>query len=170
MEQSPDLSAAINAGRKVVCLRSISKIYGLGGLRVGYAYGAPELIALLHRVRQPFNVNAAAQAAATAALDDLEFVAMCRTENEVGRQVLCEGLTALGFKTVGGAANFVLSRVGSSAEVFEALQRRGLIVRPLAPYGMPEYVRITIGRSEENERLLSVLRELLKSGEITSVR
>ena len=93
---------------------------------------------------------------------------MCRTENEVGRQVLCEGLTALGFKTVGGAANFVLSRVGSSAEVFEALQRRGLIVRPLAPYGMPEYVRITIGRSEENERLLSVLRELLKSGEITS--
>ena len=170
LEQSPDLSAAIHAGRKVVCLRTFSKIYGLGGLRVGYAYGAPELIALLHRVRQPFNVNAAAQAAATAALDDLEFVAMCRTENEVGRQVLCEGLTALGFKTVGGAANFVLSRVGSSAEVFEALQRRGLIVRPLAPYGMPEYVRITIGRSEENERLLSVLRELLKSGEITSVR
>jgi len=170
LEQSPDLSAAIHAGRKVVCLRTFSKIYGLGGLRVGYAYGAPELIALLHRVRQPFNVNAAAQAAATAALDDLEFDAMCRTENEVGRQVLCEGLTALGFKTVGGAANFVLSRVGSSAEVFEALQRRGLIVRPLAPYGMPEYVRITIGRSEENERLLSVLRELLKSGEITSVR
>jgi len=170
LEQSPDLSAAIHAGRKVVCLRTFSKIYGLGGLRVGYAYGAPELIALLHRVRQPFNVNAAAQAAATAALDDLEFVAMCRTENEVGRQVLCEGLTALGFKTVGGAANFVLSQVGSSAEVFEALQRRGLIVRPLAPYGMPEYVRITIGRSEENERLLSVLRELLKSGEITSVR
>jgi len=170
LEQSPDLSAAIHAGRKVVCLRTFSKIYGLGGLRVGYAYGAPELIALLHRVRQPFNVNAAAQAAATAALDDLEFVAMCRTENEVGRQVLCEGLTALGFKTVGGAANFVLSRVGSSAEVFEALQRRGLIVRPLAPYGMPEYVRITIGRSEENERLLSVLREDLKSGEITSVR
>jgi len=169
LEQAPDLSAAIHAGRKVVCLRTFSKIYGLGGLRVGYAYGAPELIALLHRVRQPFNVNAVAQAAATAALDDLEFVAMCRTENEVGRQVLCEGLTALGFKTLGGAANFVLCRVGSSAEVFEALQRRGLIVRPLAPYGMAEYLRITIGRSEENERLLSALRELLNSAEIASV-
>ena len=170
LEQAPDLSAAIHAGRKVVCLRTFSKIYGLGGLRVGYAYGAPELIALLHRVRQPFNVNAVAQAAATAALDDLEFVAMCRTENEVGRRVLCEGLTALGFETVGGAANFVLSRVGSGAVVFEALQRRGLIVRPLAPYGMTEFVRITIGRSEENERLLSTLRELLESGEIASVR
>ena len=170
LQQAPDLSAAIHAGRKVVCLRTFSKIYGLGGLRVGYAYGAPELIALLHRVRQPFNVNAVAQAAATAALDDLEFVAMCRTENEVGRRVLCEGLTALGFETVGGAANFVLSRVGSGAVVFEALQRRGLIVRPLAPYGMTEFVRITIGRSEENERLLSTLRELLESGEIASVR
>jgi histidinol-phosphate aminotransferase len=170
LDEAPDLSAAIHAGRKVVCLRTFSKIYGLGGLRVGYAYGDPELIALLHRVRQPFNVNAVAQAAAAAALNDLEFVAMCRTENEVGRQVLCEGLTALGFETVGGAANFVLSRVGSGAVVFEALQRRGLIVRPLAPYGMADFVRITIGRAEENERLLSALRELLESGEIASVR
>ena len=170
LEQAPDLLAAIHAGRKVVCMRTFSKIYGLGGLRVGYAYGDPELIALLHRVRQPFNVNAVAQAAATAALDDLEFVEMCRTENEAGRKVLCEGLRALGFETVGGAANFVLSRVGNGVAVFDALQRRGLIVRPLAPYGIPEYVRITIGRAEENERLLSTLNELLESGEVTSVR
>ncbi|MDG1242232.1 MAG: histidinol-phosphate transaminase [Opitutae bacterium] len=170
LDEAPDLSAAIHAGRKVVCLRTFSKIYGLGGLRVGYAYGDPELIALLHRVRQPFNVNAVAQAAASAALDDLEFVAMCRAENEMGRQVLCEGLSALGFKTIGGAANFVLSRVGSGALVFKALQRRGLIVRPLAPYGMADFVRITIGRAEENERLLSALRELIKSGEIAKVR
>ncbi|MBT4758339.1 MAG: histidinol-phosphate transaminase [Opitutae bacterium] len=170
LDEAPDLSAAIHTGRKVVCMRTFSKIYGLGGLRVGYAYGDPELIALLHRVRQPFNVNAVAQAAATAALDDLEFVAMCRTENEMGRQVLCEGLTALGFKTVGGAANFVLSRVGRGTVVFEALQRRGLIVRPLAPYGMADFVRITIGRAEENERLLGALRELIESGEIEKVR
>ena len=170
LERAPDLSAAIHAGRKVVCMRTFSKIYGLGGLRVGYAYGDPELIALLHRVRQPFNVNAVAQAAATAALDDLEFVEMCRTENEAGRQVLCEGLAGLGFETVGGAANFVLSRVGDGVAVFEALQRRGIIVRPLAPYGMPEYVRITIGRSGENERLLSTLSELLETGEVPSVR
>ena len=95
---------------------------------------------------------------------------MCRAENEMGRQVLCEGLSALGFKTIGGAANFVLSRVGSGALVFKALQRRGLIVRPLAPYGMADFVRITIGRAEENERLLSALRELIKSGEIAKVR
>jgi histidinol-phosphate aminotransferase len=170
LQHAPDLSAAIHAGRKVVCMRTFSKIYGLGGLRVGYAYGDPELIALLHRVRQPFNVNAVAQAAATAALDDLEFVEMCRTENEVGRKVLCEGLAALGFETVGGAANFVLSRVGDGVAVFEALQRRGIIVRPLAPYGMPEYVRITIGRSDENERLLSTLSELLEAVEVASVR
>ncbi len=170
LEQSPDLSAAIHAGRKVICLRTFSKIYGLGGLRVGYAYGAPDLIALLHRVRQPFNVNTVAQVAATAALDDLEFVAMCRTENEAGRRVLCEGLTALGFETIGGAANFVLSRVGSGTVVFEALQRRGLIVRPLTPYGMADFVRITIGLPEENQRLLNAFRELLESGEIATVR
>lgn len=170
LERAPDLSAAIDAGRKVVCLRTFSKIYGLGGLRVGYAYGAPPLIALLHRVRQPFNVNAVAQAAATAALDDLEFVNMCRTENEAGRKMLYEGLNALDFETTGGSANFVLSRVGDGVAVFEALQRRGIIVRPMAAYGMPAYVRITIGRSEENERLLSTLGELLQSGEISSVR
>lgn len=170
LEQAPDLSAAMHAGRKVVCMRTFSKIYGLGGLRVGYAYGDPELIALLHRVRQPFNVNVVAQAAATAALDDLEFVDMCRTENEAGRQVLCAGLTALGFETEGGSANFVLSNVGDGVAVFEALQRRGLIVRPLAPYGMPEYVRITIGRREENERLLSTLSELLENDEVVGVR
>ncbi len=170
LERAPDLSAAIHAGRKVVCLRTFSKIYGLGGLRVGYAYGDPELIALLHRVRQPFNVNSVAQAAATAALGDVEFVAMCRAENQAGREVLCEGLEALGCETLGGAANFVLSRVGGGVVVFEALQQRGIIVRPLAPYGMPEYVRITIGRSDENQRLLSTLSELFETGAVPSVR
>jgi histidinol-phosphate aminotransferase len=170
LERAPDLSAAIQAGRKVVCLRTFSKIYGLGGLRVGYAYGDPELIALLHRVRQPFNVNSVAQAAATAALGDVEFVDTCRAENEVGRKLLCEGLEALGCKTIGGAANFVLSRVGAGVAVFEALQQRGIIVRPLVPYGMPAYVRITIGRSEENQRLLDTLGELFESGVVPRVR
>ena len=170
LECAPDLSAAIHAGRKVVCLRTFSKIYGLGGLRVGYAYGDPDLIALLHRVRQPFNVNALAQAAATAALDDVEFVAMCRRENEAGRAVLCAGLAALGFETTGGQANFVLSRVGDGQACFELLQQRGIIVRPLAPYGMSEYVRITIGRAEENQRLLETLAELVEGGAIAQLR
>ncbi len=170
VEQSPDLRAMITAGRKVVCLRTFSKIYGLGGLRVGYAYGDPELIGLLQRVRQPFNVNSVAQAAATAALGDLEFVQKCRTENEAGREALCSGMEALGFETLGGQANFVLSKVGDGKMIFEQLQQRGIIVRPLAPYGMPEFVRITIGTRAENERLLATLSELVESGLVAEVR
>ncbi len=166
MERAPDLTAAIRAGRKVICMRTFSKIYGLGGLRIGYAYADPELIGLLNRVRQPFNVNSIAQAAALAALDDKAFIASCRNENEKGRKLLTERLSVLGFETVGGAANFVLSRVGDGVACFEALQKRGIIVRPLGVYGLPEYVRITIGRQEENERLLSSLADLLESGEI----
>lgn len=170
LEQAPDLRAAISAGRKVVCMRTFSKIYGLGGLRVGYAYGDPELIQLLQRVRQPFNVNSVAQAAATAALGDLKFLEKCRVENEAGRQFLCDGLTAMGFETHAGQANFVLSRVGNGKMIFEQLQQRGIIIRPLAPYGMPEYIRITIGTAAENAKLLAMLGELVESGVIADAR
>lgn len=165
LEQAPDLTAAICAGRKVICLRTFSKIYGLGGLRIGYACADPDLISLLHRVRQPFNVNAVAQAAATAALDDDVFVAKCCNENEKGRKFLVDGLNALGFETMGGAANFVLTRTGSGVACFEALQRRGIIVRPLEVYGLPDYVRITIGLPEENKKLLDAMADVSKSGE-----
>jgi histidinol-phosphate aminotransferase len=170
LEKAPDLRAVITAGRKVVCLRTFSKIYGLGGLRVGYAYGDPELIGLLQRVRQPFNVNAVAQAAATAALDDFEFLEKCKVENEAGREVLCEGLNAMGFKTFGGQANFVLSRVGNGKMFFEKLQQNGMIVRPLGPYGMPDYVRITIGTPSENKRLIELVREQVEGGEVAAIR
>ncbi|MGJ8638192.1 MAG: histidinol-phosphate transaminase [Opitutaceae bacterium] len=170
LDNAPDLRASIKSGRKVVCMRTFSKIYGLGGLRVGYAYGDPDLISLLHRVRQPFNVNSIAQAAATAALEDSSFVEMCCRENTAGRSYLCEGLSKLGFETFGGAANFVLSRVGDGKLVFEALQKRGIIIRPLAPYGMPDYVRITIGTAEENQRLLKNFEELVESGLVVVAR
>jgi len=170
LENAPDLRAMIESGRKVVCLRTFSKIYGLGGLRVGYAYGDPDLIQLLQRVRQPFNVNSVAQAAATAALGDDAFLEMCRSANTAGREVLCDGLQALGFVTYAGQANFVLSNVGDGVQVFKELQQRGIIIRPLAPYGMPEYVRITIGTAEENKRLLEALSELMESGLTASAR
>lgn len=162
LDAAPDLRGAIEAGRKVVCLRTFSKIYGLGGLRLGYAYGDPDLIALLHRVRQPFNVNSVAQAAALAALGDHAFVALCREQNERGRRQLCAGLERLDCPPYGGQANFVLAEVGDGARVFRDLQAQGIIVRPLAPYGMPEYVRITIGRAEENERLLRAMEGILE--------
>ncbi len=167
LDQAPDLRHAISAGRKIICLRTFSKIYGLGGLRVGYGYGDPELIGLLQRVRQPFNINAVAQAAATAALGDRDFVDMCRCKNEEGRQVLCEGLSDLGIETFGGQANFVLSKVGDGKMFFEKLQKKSLIVRPLIEYGMPEYVRITIGRPEENERLLSEVSDWVRMKSLT---
>ena len=166
LKHAPDLTAAIHAGHKVICLRTFSKIYGLGGLRIGYAYSDPELIELLHRIRQPFNVNSIAQVAAAAALDDEAFISMCRDKNETGRELLKEGLEALGFKTIEGSANFVLSWVGDAATCFKALQKHGVIVRPLGVYGLPEYVRITIGRSDENQRLLDSLSNVLKSGDM----
>lgn len=159
LETAPNLRAQISAGRKVFCMRTFSKIYGLGGLRVGYGYGDPDLIQLLQRVRQPFNVSSVAQSAATAALADHEFVEHCRSANEAGRAQLVAGLEALGYPTLGGEANFVLSEVGDGGAFFRALQQRGMIVRPLVPYGMPAHVRITIGTETENIRLLQAARE-----------
>lgn len=160
LETAPDLRKLVSAGRKVLCMRTFSKIYGLGGLRVGYGYGDMELIQLLHRVRQPFNVNSVAQAAATAALADHEFVVHCRSANEAGRKQLVDGLENLGYTTLGGQANFVLSNVGDGKVFFQALQQRGIIVRPLAPYGMAAYVRVTIGTAAENTRLLNAAHEI----------
>ena len=169
LENVPDLRSAIAEGRKVFCMRTFSKIFGLGALRVGYGYGDKELVQLLQRVRQPFNVNAVAQASAVAALSDLEFCAMCKRENELGRQVLVSGFEALGYEIFGGAANFVLVKVGDAKACFETLQKEGVIVRPLNAYGMPEYVRITIGLPAENERLLKTM-ECFKKLKETSVQ
>lgn len=157
LDSAPDMRAVISAGRKVFCLRTFSKLYGLGGLRVGYGYGDRELVDLLQRVRQPFNVSAVAQAAAVAALGDVDFCEMCRRENAAGREFLVSGLNAIGLETFGGSANFVLTRVGDGAACFEFLQSIGIIVRPLNVYKMPEYVRITIGTRDENQRLMDAM-------------
>jgi len=156
-EETADLRPLIQAGRKLICLRTFSKIYGLAALRVGYGYGGAELIGLLNRLRQPFNVNAVGQAAALAALDDHEFVARCVRENRLGLRRLEEGCRALGLETVPSQANFILVKVGDGAAGFAALQRHGVIVRPLQPYGLPEWLRITVGTSEQNERVLAEL-------------
>lgn len=161
VDGAPDLRPLIAEGRNVVCLRTFSKIHGLAALRIGYGYAAPGIAALLNRVRQPFNVNAIAQAAAVAALDDGEFAAKCASENRRGLLQLTEGFAKLGLESVPSVANFMLVRVGQGARVFEALQRRGVIVRPVASYGMPEWVRVTVGKREQNERLLAGLAEVV---------
>lgn len=153
----PDLTPLVREGRKIVCLRTFSKIFGLASLRVGYGYGAPELIALLNRVRQPFNVNAIGQAAACAALEDREFTDHCASETRAGLADLQRGFAALGLEWVPSVANFLLVRVGDGMAAFEALQRRGIIVRPVRSYGLPEWIRVTVGTREQNERLVSEL-------------
>jgi histidinol-phosphate aminotransferase len=145
-------------GVKVVCLRTFSKIFGLASLRIGYGYGSAELCGLLNRVRQPFNVNAIAQAAAMAALEDGEFAERCVRENRTGLAQLEAGCASLGLVCVRSVANFMLIEVGDGNRCFEALQRRGMIVRPVKSYGLPEWVRVTVGTSAQNERLLAELR------------
>jgi histidinol-phosphate aminotransferase len=162
LENAPDLRPLIAEGRKVICLRTFSKIYGLASLRVGYGYAAAELIAILQRARQPFNVNGVAVAAAVAALDDEEFVSRCRRENRAGLAQLGAGFTRLGLEYVPGQGNFLLVKVGDGAKVFATLQAKGVIVRPVKPYGLPEWVRITVGTPAQNERLLGVLTEALR--------
>jgi histidinol-phosphate aminotransferase len=157
VERAPDLRPLIGEGRKVVCLRTFSKIYGLASLRVGYGYASPEIIAVLNRVRQPFNVNAIGQAAALAALDDREFTEKCARENRSGLAQLERGFSKLGLEFVPSVANFMLVRVGDGAAIFEALQKKGIIVRPMKPYAMPEWLRVTVGTASQNERLLGEL-------------
>jgi histidinol-phosphate aminotransferase len=157
VENPPDLRPLIREGRKLICLRTFSKIYGLASLRVGYGYANPELIALLNRCRQPFNVNAIGQAAALAALDDSAFATKVAQHNRAGLAQLEKGLRALQREFVPSVANFIMVNVGDGGRVFDALQRRGVIVRPLRSYGLPAWVRVTVGTTAQNERLLAEL-------------
>jgi histidinol-phosphate aminotransferase len=160
LDNPPDLRPLLAEGRKVVGLRTFSKIFGLASLRVGYGYASPELAGLLNRVRQPFNVNAIGQAAAVAALDDADFTARARATNAAGLSQLASALADRGLEIVPSVANFLLLRVGDGARVFAELQRRGVIVRPMKPYGMPEWVRVTVGTAAQNERFLAALDEV----------
>ncbi|MDP1579558.1 MAG: histidinol-phosphate transaminase [Candidatus Didemnitutus sp.] len=157
LDNPPDLRPLLAEGRKVIGLRTFSKIYGLASLRVGYGYGAKALIAVVQRARQPFNVNAVAAAAAVAALGDVAFVQHCRQANAAGRQQLGEGLAKLGLDYVPGGGNFLLIRVGDGVAMFDALQRLGVITRPVKGYGLPEWLRVSVGTVAENERLLAGL-------------
>lgn len=163
VDEPADLRPLIREGRKVICLRTFSKIFGLAGLRVGYGYGPAELIGVLNRVRQPFNVNSLGQTAAIAALADKAFVKRARTTNERGLKQLGAGLAKLGLEVIPSEANFLMVRVGDGDGVFRQLQSLGVIVRPLRPYGLGAFIRITVGNSAQNRRVLNGLREVLKA-------
>jgi histidinol-phosphate aminotransferase len=148
----------------VVVLRTFSKIHGLAGLRVGYAIGDPRLLGLLRRLQTPFSVSALAEAAAVAALSDPEFAEKTRLLNLRERTRVQDALTAAGIDFVPSHANFVLLRTGSSRPTYEALLRRGIIVRPMEGYGLPECVRVSIGLPEENDAFLHRMLELRRGG------
>jgi histidinol-phosphate aminotransferase len=146
----------------LVVSRTFSKAYGLAGLRVGYGFSHPQVVDLMNRVRQPFNVSDIAQAAATAALFDDEFVEQSTLLNKQGMKTLTEAFLRLGLAWIPSHGNFVCVKVGNGAEVFQRLLRQAVIVRPIAAYGMPEYLRVSIGTESENARFLSALATVLK--------
>ena len=159
----PDSLAYQREGRAIVTLRTFSKLYGLAGLRIGYGIGPSEIVGLMHRVRQPFNVNAAAQWAALAALGDHEHVERSLAVNREGMGYLTKEIARLGLEQIPSEANFILVRVGDGQELFGRLLRRGVIVRPMGGYDLPEYVRITIGTMEENSRFIREISDIIKS-------
>ncbi|KAF7598082.1 MAG: histidinol-phosphate transaminase [Candidatus Dactylopiibacterium carminicum] len=148
--------------QNLLVVRTMSKIHGLAGLRVGYAVGSPAVVDLLDRVRQPFNVNSLAQAAAAAALEDEEFVRRSHELNRAGMAQILSGLRELNLESIPSQANFISFRVGDAAAVNRSLLQQGVIVRPLSSYGMPEWLRVSIGLSAENTRFLEALAVALK--------
>ncbi|WP_337287578.1 histidinol-phosphate transaminase [Candidatus Methylomirabilis sp.] len=161
-ELQPDTVRYVREGRPVIALRSFSKIYGLSGLRIGYAIAPPDCVALIDKARQPFNVNALAGAAAAAALGDEAHLAGSKRLNEDGKQYLYQALEELGLRYVPTAANFILVDIERDVDqVVRALAEKRVAVCSLARYGLRTSLRVTIGSSHENERFIAVLREVL---------
>ena len=158
-----DLVSLVRLGARpnLILMRTFSKIYGLAGLRIGYGIGHPEFIAALEKIRQPFNINLLAQTAALAALDDVEHVRKTRANNFAGLEFFKRAFRDLKLECVPSFANFILVRVGDGQRVFEAMQRAGVIVRPMGGYQLPEWIRISIGTPQENERCIGALRKVL---------
>jgi histidinol-phosphate aminotransferase len=141
----------------LVISRTLSKAFGLAGLRVGYGFAHPEVAEVMNRVRQPFNVNHLAMVAACAALDDAEFIEKSRAVNAAGLEQLAAGFERLGLEYIPSFGNFITVRVGNAARAYQSMLEEGVIVRPIAGYGMPEHLRVTVGKPEQNERFLAAL-------------
>lgn len=163
LEDPADFLPVLRAGKKknLLLMRTFSKIYGLAGLRLGYGLGHPEIIAALEKIRQPFNINSVAQAAALAALEDTRHMERTRRVNRQGLDFYARCLQKMGLEYVPSSANFVLVRVGQGQQVFEGLQKRGVITRPMGGYRLPEWLRISIGTAAENRRCVAALQETL---------
>jgi len=158
----PDASRWLSRFSNLIVTRTFSKAYGLAGLRVGYSLSQPAVADLLNRVRQPFNVNIPALAAAEAALSDREYLARSRALNRTGMALLTEAFTGFGFRVLPSLGNFLCVDVGRPGrQLFDALLREGVIVRPVDNYGLENFLRISIGTEDENRALIEALRRVL---------
>ena len=163
LEEPVDLLPLVRSKEKpnLLLMRTFSKIYGLAGLRIGYGIGHPDFVSALEKVRQPFNTNSVAQAGAIAALDDDAHLTSTRSTNAEGLNFFEAVCTDQGIEFVPSYANFLMVRVGDGQAVFEALQRQGVITRPMGGYGLPEWIRLSIGTPEENKRAAESLNAAL---------
>jgi histidinol-phosphate aminotransferase len=161
LDHPPDTLQFVREGRNIVVLRTFSKIHGLAGLRIGYAVGPVDLVQVLHKTRQPFNVNSVAQAGAFAALEDDEHLRETKRIIDEGRAYLHEQFSKMKIPFVPGTANFVMVNVGDGHAVFEKLLRQSIIVRPLKGYNLPEWIRISIGTMDENKKLVAALKKVM---------
>ena len=151
----------LNDFPNLIISRTFSKAYGLAGLRVGYAFAHAQVADMMNRVRQPFNVNSVAQAAAVAALQDEWFVRQTNELNQHGMQQITQGLTKLGLEYIPSYGNFISFKIGNGLKNYRRLLELGVIVRPIASYDMPDYLRVSIGLESENEKFLSALKQVL---------
>ena len=156
--------ALVSRRENVVMTRTFSKIYGLAALRLGWLYGPAHVIDVLNRVRGPFNVNAAAQAAAMAAVNDGDYVAWCIAKNVELKAKVVKALEVLGLPSIPSSANFILTEFGTGKDTGAAaadafLKSKGVIIRRMDGYGLPEYLRISIGTDEECAALIAALTE-----------
>lgn len=161
-KRQPEISAWLNSYPNLIITCTFSKIYALAGLRIGYSFSSPEIADLLNRVRQPFNTNMLAQVAALASLDDQIHVNQSVSLNNAGKQYLQQALQDMGLEYLPTMGNFIsinLKREGMP--VYESLLKKGVIVRPVANYNMPEYLRVTIGTAEQNQRFIKALADTL---------
>lgn len=161
-EQRVDTLEWLKEFPNLIIMRTFSKIYGLAGLRVGYCFAAPGIIDMINRTRLPFNVNNLALLAASEAIKDQDFVQESYDKNKVERQYLQDGFADLGITHISSYTNFVVVELDDVPNVFKALLAKGIITRPLAGYDLPNHLRITVGRHEENEQLLSSLKEIMR--------
>ena len=145
----------------LIISRTFSKAYGLAGLRVGYAFADAQVADMMNRVRQPFNVNSVAQAAAVAALQDEDFVRQTHALNQRGMEQITQGLSTLGLEFIPSYGNFISFKIGNGMKNYRRLLELGVIVRPIASYDMPDYLRVSIGLESENEKFLSALKQVL---------